>query len=63
MNDGFGIKPLRKWFGLLSSNLDAAELDGDLVIGFGGELDLLQVDPFVLGVGLGDVAGSEDDAR
>ena len=38
------------------------ERNSDLVIGLGGELDLLQVDPFVLGVGLGDVAGAEDDA-
>src|SRR5262245_54517722 len=39
-----------------------AELDGDPVVRFGGQADLLELDPFVPGVGLGDVAGTEDDA-
>ena len=40
----------------------SAQVDGDLKVSLGGEMHLLEVDPFILGVGLGDVAGPEDDA-
>ena len=46
----------------MSAHGGIAEVARDPVIGQGGEPDLLDLDPLVPGVGLGDVAGPEDDA-
>src|SRR4051794_27702815 len=42
--------------------LCSSEHTGDAIVRLGGPLDLVELDPLVLGVGLGDVARPEDQA-